>query len=208
MAGKRDEQLARRRDQILRAAAQVFRARGFHVASMAEISTAAGLLSPGTIYRYFQNKDALIQAVIETQYAHYAADVDALLGAPEAFARIFHMDGALLQAICTPNEYDPGLETELEFIRNQRLAEALEKAESGIMERMAAAVRMAQENGLADPGLDTESTALLLFNLIEGLVLDANYRGMRDMERMARTTRTLLRRFLRPEAVPGEDGRC
>src|SRR5436305_13857858 len=51
-----------RRAQILDAAFTCFAKRGFHQASMHDISTEAGI-SVGLIYRYFANKEAVISAM-------------------------------------------------------------------------------------------------------------------------------------------------
>src|ERR1051325_862242 len=51
-----------RRTQILEAAVACFAKRGFHQASMHDISAEAGI-SVGLIYRYFQNKEAVIAAM-------------------------------------------------------------------------------------------------------------------------------------------------
>src|SRR5947207_16025003 len=53
-----------RRTQILDAAAVCFAKRGFHQASMHDISAEAGI-SVGLIYRYFQNKEAVISAMAD-----------------------------------------------------------------------------------------------------------------------------------------------
>ena len=50
--------------QILDAALVCFAKRGFHQASMHDISAEAGI-SVGLIYRYFQNKDAVISAMAD-----------------------------------------------------------------------------------------------------------------------------------------------
>src|SRR3989475_3563755 len=53
-----------RRTQILDAAVVCFAKRGFHQASMHDISAEAGI-SVGLIYRYFQNKEAVISAMAD-----------------------------------------------------------------------------------------------------------------------------------------------
>src|SRR6266581_3241138 len=53
-----------RRTQILDAALVCFAKRGFHPASMHDISAEAGI-SVGLIYRYFENKDAVISAMAD-----------------------------------------------------------------------------------------------------------------------------------------------
>ncbi len=57
-----------RRQQIVDAAAACVRRAGFHGASMAEIAKAAGL-SVGQIYRYFENKEAVVAAIVARDMA-------------------------------------------------------------------------------------------------------------------------------------------
>lgn len=56
------------RVRILDAAQRCFIAHGFHAASISEIAAEAGI-SQGLIYRYFENKRAMILALIERQLA-------------------------------------------------------------------------------------------------------------------------------------------
>ena len=58
------EPILDRRTQILDAAVVCFAKRGFHQASMHDISAEAGI-SVGLIYRYFQNKEAVISAMAD-----------------------------------------------------------------------------------------------------------------------------------------------
>src|SRR6516225_10634346 len=53
-----------RRSQILDAALACFAKHGFHQASMHDISAEAGI-SVGLIYRYFENKEAVIAAMAD-----------------------------------------------------------------------------------------------------------------------------------------------
>jgi AcrR family transcriptional regulator len=61
-----DQHKRAQRERILAAAQKRFICSGFHSASMATIAETAGM-SPGLIYRYFANKNAIILAIIEQQ---------------------------------------------------------------------------------------------------------------------------------------------
>lgn len=64
MSELRIETAPDRHEQILNAAMVCFAKRGFHQASMHDISTEAGI-SVGLIYRYFENKEAVIAAMAD-----------------------------------------------------------------------------------------------------------------------------------------------
>lgn len=53
-----------RQDEIITAARRCFRQYGFHAASMAHLASEAQL-SVGQIYRYFSNKDAIIEEIVK-----------------------------------------------------------------------------------------------------------------------------------------------
>lgn len=65
-----------RREQILTSALEVFAARGYHGASIADIIEAAGI-ARGTFYLYFENKravfDAILDVIFEELHARMAA---------------------------------------------------------------------------------------------------------------------------------------
>jgi AcrR family transcriptional regulator len=62
--GVRDLLVAARREQILGAATRVFAEKGFSRATTREIAREAGV-SEGTIYNYFEDKDALLMAILD-----------------------------------------------------------------------------------------------------------------------------------------------
>src|ERR671936_2363557 len=53
-----------RRDHMLDAATRVFAAKGFNGATVHDIAQAAGI-ADGTIYNYFENKDALLFGILD-----------------------------------------------------------------------------------------------------------------------------------------------
>ena len=58
------EEHSEKRSQILKGATEVFMAKGFDAASMGEIARVAGV-SKGTLYVYFEDKEALFEAIVQ-----------------------------------------------------------------------------------------------------------------------------------------------
>jgi AcrR family transcriptional regulator len=74
---KSESRTQAQRERILTAAHACFVKDGFHAASMATIAETAGM-SPGLIYRYFANKNAIILEIIERQLEGARADIATL----------------------------------------------------------------------------------------------------------------------------------
>jgi len=66
MPRKRQESYDERRRQIVAGALEVFSRSGFASATNQAIAAAAGINSPGLIYHYFESKEDLLRAVIES----------------------------------------------------------------------------------------------------------------------------------------------
>lgn len=68
-----------RREEILAAAKAVFASRGFHATTIADVAKAAGI-SYGSIYWYFDSKDALFHALMAHQEQALRAHVEGAVG--------------------------------------------------------------------------------------------------------------------------------
>ena len=80
-----------KKEQILRGAGRVFLASGYEGASMSLIAREAGV-SKGTLYVYFENKEALFSAFVQSECRLQSAEVFDLLGMPgpvEDVLRVF-----------------------------------------------------------------------------------------------------------------------
>lgn len=133
----KEERTERRHNQIIAAARLCFRRAGFHGAGMAEIAKHAEL-SVGQIYRYFANKDAIIEAIVRditqqklqfmllgASHEHHtalAAQVLSLRKPPDLTPRM-EDDHALM------------LEVTAEATRNPRVAEILQEADSRLFQQ-------------------------------------------------------------------------
>jgi len=97
------EDSAKRR-QIVEGARQVFLARGFDAASMADIAKAAGV-SKGTLYVYFKDKEELFSAIVKmecTAQAEGIFDLDAK--DPDVAGALTRLGIAYIGFVCTPEK--------------------------------------------------------------------------------------------------------
>lgn len=76
-----------RRAQILGAAIKVFAERGFHRTTIRDVAKAAGV-ADGTIYNYFDNKTALLLAILDPLNESGRRDAELVSAAPPAPADI------------------------------------------------------------------------------------------------------------------------
>jgi AcrR family transcriptional regulator len=76
LSPRRQREREQRRGEILGAAEQVFAARGFHEASVESIAEAAGFAT-GTIYLYFEDKEALYVAAFAAKVTQMVGEIEA-----------------------------------------------------------------------------------------------------------------------------------
>jgi TetR/AcrR family transcriptional regulator, cholesterol catabolism regulator len=94
-----------RRQQLLDAAARLFRERGYHVTSMRDIAREVGMLS-GSIYYHFSSKEEMLLAVYEEGLRHIAERVDAGAATGDtAWARLEAGCAAHLEALLELSDY-------------------------------------------------------------------------------------------------------
>lgn len=125
-----------RRNQVLTAAADCFRRKGYHGAGMAEISKTAGM-SAGHIYNYFDSKEAIIEAIIQR-------DMEEMFS---VFQQFEDQPGELLDIMLEGSEQgvdrhmdreQGALELEMlaEAARNQKVAFLLQQSDTHARARM------------------------------------------------------------------------
>ncbi|EKM0527746.1 TetR/AcrR family transcriptional regulator [Cronobacter turicensis] len=123
MSSKLEARQKQRQDEIITAARRCFRASGFHGASMSQIASEAQL-SVGQIYRYFSNKDAIIEEMIRRI-------IDSRIGEMQGKTLVEGMPQALAWRQ-TLSEDDDALMLEMsaEATRNPQVATMLIEAEA------------------------------------------------------------------------------
>lgn len=158
-----------RRAQILAAATDCFREHGFHGASIAKISQASGM-SPGHIYHYFENKEAIIEAIV-------AQDLERMLTLNSELRSASDVKGALIERTAEGvlGKLDPqaaGLQLEIiaEAARNPRVADIVEAADRNCRASLAETIRnLRRAAGFEDTETSIAGMVEVLAAMFEGL---------------------------------------
>lgn len=190
--GRRKDQDARRQ-QIVDAAAACARRSGFHGASMAEIAQAAGL-SVGQIYRYFENKEAVMAAIVARDTAEIRGRFSELEGETETLREaILDKSVAVLEELYDPQRAALRLEVAAEAARNPAVAAIVQAADaeerqirSALLERM---LPQCEER-------DRLARSEVLNTLFDGTSLRAVSNPKADKQAIAQAMRSVLRHLL------------
>lgn len=185
----------RTRERIVAAARGVFEERGFNDTRISDIANAAGV-SHGTVYVYFDCKEAVLAEVIDQVLAE-AASYLRVSDIPDAQQRIAEANRRYLQV------YD----------RNARLLQVVEQvatADTGFagllndfrarhVKRVAETIRRLQTDGAAAEDIDPEVAAAALSAMVEGYARHATGFRVEDAHP------TLTRLWLRSLGLQGEE---
>src|SRR5438270_9609867 len=191
-----------RRSQILDAALVCFAKHGFHQASMHDISAEAGI-SVGLIYRYFENKEAVISAMAD----RHKKEIGEMLERAQQAPTLLESLEILFTAHCCENE--PRVisafvvDLYAEASRNPQMADlvrdVLKTAMDGVTELIA---RSPEAEGTAH-GLKPHELAELIFAVSRGMLMrdvlqpqemTAAERRSRQLEVTRRLWRLLFRK--------------
>lgn len=178
-----DEHRDHHQRRILDAAVACFDRRGLHATTTDEIVAEAGL-SAGAIYRYFDSKDAIIEAVAAERHAHERSLLaDALAGDdPRASLRSF-LERYFVW-LGDPDEQRRrrvNVYVWAEALHNPRLAGVVT---SGLapLDQSVRAVRATVRSGAFPPGLDAEPFVRVVLALLQGFVLQQCWDPTVDLE--------------------------
>ena len=187
-----------RRQQVLTAAAECFRRRGFHGASMAEIAKTAGM-SAGHIYNLFENKDDVIAAIVERDRDEIVRRIEETLDGED-------VAGAMLAAV-EDSFHEPEREAEAalnlevlaEASRNAKLAEVVVASETVIRNKAMVLIRMAL-GPAADtlPADEIEARASVLGALFNGLMVLSVSQPNLNQAAVTRVMQRVMRLLIEP----------
>lgn len=185
------------RERILLAAQECFIEHGFHAASMASIADTAGM-SAGLIYRYFENKNAIILAIVSRQLELLRNDIqlkrniDLPAEMVANYGRASNDDGRGMNAALL-------LEMSAEATRDPQIAAALDHYDSTLRAALVEWLSASPKAGGRDvPAAGAPARALLLQCLFEGLKLRETREPNLDRNLLESALREFLPALLDP----------
>jgi AcrR family transcriptional regulator len=158
---------ARRRREILAAAEECFVKSGFHAASMGDIAAAAGV-SMGLLYRYFANKEAIIESIAAQDSAAAVVAIEDWAGTKPALPPLRNLLRALLAEAMQPERAAIIAEIYAESLRNTKLQRLLARHESAVTKAWAGAIAAQRARGEIKGKAAPELVADLLLGSIDG----------------------------------------
>src|SRR5881409_181908 len=193
-----------RRSQILDAAMACFAKRGFHQTSMHDISAEAGI-SVGLIYRYFENKEAVISAMADRHKKEISEVFERARQAPNLLEAL----EILFTAHCCEDE--PRVVSAFvvdlyaEASRNPHVADLVRDVLQTSMDGVTELIARAPEAKNATHGLSPIELAELIFAVARGMLMFDVLRphqmtAAERRERQLEVTRRLWRLLFKPEA--------
>lgn len=190
-----ERQLAKRR-QIIKAATTCFARKGFHSTSTAEICAEAGM-SPGNLFHYFDNKNAIIEAIVEEERRdtnEYFAKLE--LAEDQFGALLEFLD--IVMALAGDETYSRlALEIGAEAMRNPLIGAQMAVSDADTRAAIAKLLRNAMARKQVDTDLDPDQAATWIAALVDGvfsrLAVDPKFKPKREKQML----RLIVTRFLR-----------
>ncbi len=197
------DSLPDRRSQILEAALVCFAKHGFHQASMHDISAEAGI-SVGLIYRYFENKEAVISAMADRHKKEISEMLERARNAPTLLESL----EILFTAHCCENE--PRVVSAFvvdlyaEASRSARIADLVRDVLQTAMDGVTDLIARSPEAENAADGLKPHELAELIFAASRGMLMrdvlqPQEMTAAERRDRQVEVTRRLWRLLFKPE---------
>jgi len=187
------ERAQQRRCQVLDAAASCFRSYGFHGCSMAQLARESGM-SVGHIYHYFQNKEAIIDAIVKRDLHECLDSIEQLRNSQQILQ---DMVGNLAEPITSSlNRDNAALQCEIlaEAARNPKVAEMVHAAHLHVRHKVAELIQLGSSRILSEQELDTKIE--VIGALFDGLMVRSIRNPNINQDQLLPIMRSAMRHIL------------
>jgi TetR/AcrR family transcriptional repressor of nem operon len=185
------------RDSILANGQRIIAGKGFAAVGLNEILAAAGV-PKGSFYHYFGSKDAFGEALLDSYFTAYQAEVDATLNDPDknaaeqvlAYFRQWQANQSFFE--CQGKCLAVKLGAEVPDL-SEAMRLSLKRGTAGVIERLARAIARAAEGGLLHINGSPDALAESLYQLWMGAsVMVKITRSLQPFDTAMATTASLL----------------
>ena len=206
-AASRDRRRDEKRERILAGAVEAFAAHGFHRARVSDVAKAAGV-ADGTIYLYFENKDELLARIFEQTLERFWERGEPYVyeaeGADEQLRRLVELH---LKFLGENRSLAAVFQVDLRHSPHF-LGDVSRRVFRRHLDKLAALIRLGQEQGVFAPDIPPGEGAKMVFGAIDQLVTSwvlsrRNYR----LDAMVGVAQRFVSRALTASSVtdPDED---
>jgi AcrR family transcriptional regulator len=160
---------ATRRQDILAAAARVFKAKGFHLARTEDICAEAGL-SAGTLFRHFPDKRSMIVAIADVEFERLRSEIEQL-STKEGILWLTKITAEELEQLIEPKGFELGTDSWLELARDGEGRKRLLAVDQTLRQMISRQLEQGMAEGWIRGSVDSDGTAAILLALFSGLQL-------------------------------------
>jgi TetR/AcrR family fatty acid metabolism transcriptional regulator len=163
---RRDDKKDDRRKQILKAAVKVFAEKGYHGCRISDVAEEAGV-AYGLVYHYYGNKDGLLSAVFDTNWAFFQRAIEEIAAGPGS---MFDKTKAVVELAFSAFEMAPLVVKVLvlEFGRNARFGEALNNPDvARVFGTIASIFEEGRKKGELADGVDPIAMSVIFMGALE-----------------------------------------
>lgn len=185
----------KRQEEILLAAARVFKAKGFHAARTEDICAEAGL-SAGTVFRHFPDKRAMIAAIAASELEQYQHEMRRL-ATKQGLQWLTRITDKDLSELLRPTAYDLSADSWLELARDEQGRKLLLASDKKLRATLAAELACGQQEGWVRKTLEPQGTANVILAVLSGLTFDQEIGARTDSTATAAALADLFSRFIR-----------
>ena len=190
-----------RRRSILDAALTCFERRGLHGTTTDDIAAEAGL-SNGALYRYFDGKAAIVEAIAAERHAQERALLDAALQDDDPRGAVHDFVASYFAWLADPDELRRrriNVHVWAEALADERLAAIVAEGVAPAREAERA-IETAVASGVLPPSVDAVALVQVILAMLQGFVLQAAWDPAIDVGRYAATCAAVLDAYLSPRA--------
>lgn len=185
---------ARRRREIVEAAVVCLAKNGLRRTTMQDIVEHSEL-SPGAIYRYFQSKDQVVEAIARERHSWECELIANRSREPDALAALHAIAADFAESLATRRGRDmrrTGVELWAEALHDRRLKKLVLEGVHGPLALLTELVERARKAGQLAEHVRAEPTARALIALFHGFVLQKSWEPELDEAPLLQAALALL----------------